>query len=40
MILVTNVVLAAAKAQEELVYSMLWLVSYLFLLRVPSEVHL
>ena len=31
-------VLAATKGQEELAFSMLWLVSYVFLLRVPSEV--
>ena len=31
-------VLAATKGQEERAFSMLWLVSYVFLLRVPSEV--
>ena len=36
--LVTNMVLAATKGQEERAFSMLWLVSYVFLLRVPSEV--
>ena len=29
---------AVAKEQEELAFSMLWLVSYVFLLRLPSEV--
>ena len=35
---VTNMVFASERGQEQVALSMLWLVSYLFLLRVPSEV--
>ena len=34
---VLNMVWAAEKGNEDLVMSMLWLTSYEFLLRVPSE---
>ena len=33
-----RMVMAADKGTEELRFSMLWLISYLFLLRLPSEV--
>ena len=36
--MVVNMVWAVEKGNEELTLAMLWLVSYLFLLRVPSEV--
>ena len=36
--MVVNMVWAVEKGSEELTMAMLWLVSYLFLLRVPSEV--
>ncbi len=34
---VTNMVLAVQKAKEDMGFAMLWLISYSFLLRLPSE---
>ena len=33
-------ILCVERGIEEKLFAMLWLVSYLYLLRVPSEVHL
>ena len=37
---VSNMVLAVQRQLEDKQYAMLWLAAYIFLLRVPSEVHL